>query len=298
MRGERTTVMKVTKAKPISPAMRYVYLTLGTLILCVGNYFFKFPNNFSFGGVSGLSLILARLLPSPILTPSVIVFILNTLLLVLGFFILGRGFLSSTLYCSTLLSVALVVMERIWPLSAPLTDQPLLELFFAVLLPAFGSAVLFHLDGSSGGTDIIAMILRKFTSLNTGSALACADAAVALSALFIFGIEAGLFSILGLIMKSVLVDFVTDSFRTKKCFQIITTHPDPIVDFIVHTLRRGATLEDVTGAYNHDHKTMVITVLSRSQAMALRRIVRSIDEHAFMIITTSTEIFGKGFLAD
>ena len=290
--------MKVTKAKPITPAMRYVYLTLGTLIMCVGNYFFKFPNNFSFGGVSGLSLILARAIPSPLLTPSVIVFILNNALLVLGFFILGAGFLSSTLYCSTLLSVVLIIMEKLWPLSAPLTSEPLLELFFAVLLPAFGSAVLFHLDGSSGGTDIIAMILRKYTSLNTGSALACADAAVALSALFFFGIEAGLFSIFGLILKSVLVDFVTDSFRTKKCFQIITTTPDPIVDFIVHTLHRGATLEEVAGAYNHERKTMIITVLGRAQAMALRRYIRGIDPHAFMIITTSTEIFGKGFLAD
>ncbi len=290
--------MKITKARKISPVMRYVYLTLGTLILCIGNYFFKFPNNFSFGGVSGFSLVLARLLPSPILTPSVIMFILNNALLVLGFFILGAGFLSSTLYCSTLLSILMVVMERLFPIAAPLTSEPLLELIFAVLLPAFGSAVLFHLDGSSGGTDIIALILRKYTSLNTGSAIAMADAAVALSALFVFGVEGGLFSILGLILKSVMVDFVTDSFRTKKCFQIITTNPDPVVDFIVHTLRRGATLEEVTGAYNHDHKTMVITVLSRSQAMALRRYVRSIDEHAFMIITTSTEIFGKGFLAD
>lgn len=290
--------MRVTKVKQISPAMRYVYLTLGTLILAIGNYFFKFPNNFSFGGVSGISLILAKLLPSPILTPSMLVLILNMALLVLGYFVLGGGFLSSTLYCSTLFSILLNVLERLWPLAAPLTNQPLLELFFAVLLPSFGSAVLFHLDGSSGGTDIIAMILRKYTSLNTGSALACADVVVAVSALYIFGVEAGLFSIMGLILKSVLLDFVTDSFRTRKCFQIITTNPDPIVDFIVNTLRRGATLEEVTGAYNHDHKTMVITVLGRSQALALRRYIRSVDPHAFMIITTSTEIFGKGFLAD
>ena len=290
--------MRVTKVKQISPAMRYVYLTLGTLILAIGNYFFKFPNNFSFGGVSGISLILAKLLPSPILTPSMLVLILNMALLVLGYFVLGGGFLSSTLYCSTLFSILLNVLERLWPLAAPLTNQPLLELFFAVLLPSFGSAVLFHLDGSSGGTDIIAMILRKYTSLNTGSALACADVVVAVSALYIFGVEAGLFSIMGLILKSVLLDFVTDSFRTRKCFQIITTNPDPIVDFIVNTLRRGATLEEVTGAYNHDHKTMVITVLGRSQALALRRYIRGVDPHAFMIITTSTEIFGKGFLAD
>lgn len=290
--------MRATKAKQISQPMRYVYLTLGTLILCVGNYFFKFPNNFSFGGVSGLSLILARLFPSPILTPSMIVLILNMLLLVVGYFVLGGGFLSSTLYCSALFSIVLNVMEYLWPLSAPLTSQPLLELCFAVILPAFGSAVLFHMDGSSGGTDIIAMILRKYTSLNTGSALACADVLVAVSALFIFGVEAGLFSILGLIFKSVMVDFVTDSFRTKKCCQIITKNPQPIIDFIVNTLHRGATLEDVTGAYNQDHKTMVITVLGRTQALALRKYIHQVDPHSFMIVTTSTEIFGKGFLAD
>lgn len=290
--------MRTTKAKPISPVMRYVFLTLGTLILCVGNYFFKFPNNFSFGGVSGISLVLARLFPSPILTPSMIVFILNMLLLVVGYFVLGRGFLSSTLYCSVLFSIVLNIMEYLWPLSAPLTNQPLLELCFAVILPAFGSAVLFYMDGSSGGTDIIALILRKYTSLNTGSALACADVLIAASALFIFDIEAGLCSLLGLFFKSIMLDFVTDSFRTKKCCQIITKNPEPIIDFIVNTLHRGATLEDVVGAYNQDHKTMVITVLGRSQALALRKYIHHTDPHSFMIITTSTEIFGKGFLAD
>lgn len=289
--------MIIKKAKAISPLTRYAYLTLGTLILAVGNYFFKFPNNFTIGGVSGLSLILGRVIPSPILSPSMFVLILNMLLLVLGLFFLGAGFLSSTLYCSTLFSVLLNVMERLWPLAAPLTDQPFLELCFAVLLPAFGSAILFHLDGSSGGTDILAMILRKHTSLNIGTALTCVDALITLMALMFFGPETGLFSICGLLMRAVMVDFVTDSFRSKKCFQIITSTPDPIVEYIIGTLHRGATLEDVQGAFKHDHKTMIITVLDRSEALALRRFVHGNDPHAFMVITTSTEIIGKGFLA-
>ena len=123
-----------------------------------------------------------------------------------------------------------------------------------------------------------------------------ADALITLAALFFFGIETGLYCILGLMMKSALVDSVTDSFRTKKCFQIITDHPEPIVDFIVKTLHRGATLEDVHGAYTKSHKTMIVTVLSRSQALALRKYVHSVDPHAFMVITASTEIVGKGFL--
>ena len=289
--------MKTTQARQLSGVERYLLLTAGILITAVGVYFFKFPNNFSTGGVTGLSLILGRIFPSPVLTPSVFMLIINVALLVVGFLVLGSSFAFSTVYCSLLLSLSMNVMERLWPLSAPLTDQPFLELCFAVLLPAFGSAILFHLDASSGGTDIIAMIVRKYTSLNIVTALIVADALITVSALFIFGIKAGLYSILGLLMKSILVDYVCDSFRTKKCFQIITTNPQPIVDYIMGTLHRGATLEDVYGAYRHERKAMIITVLTRSQALALRHYVHNCDPHAFMVITASTEIIGKGFLA-
>ena len=290
--------MRITKARELTTLERYLLMTAGILITSVGTYFFKFPNNFSTGGVSGLSLILGRLIPSEIFTPSVFMLIINTLLLVVGFLFLGRDFTFSTFYCSMLLSLAMTTWERICPLSAPLTTQPFLELCFAVLLPAFGSAMLFHLGASSGGTDIIAMILRKYTSMNIGLALMVADSLITVAALFFFGIESGLYSILGLLLKSALVDYVADSFRIKKCFQIITADPQPIVDFIVKVLHRGATLEDVHGAYTNGSKTMIITVLNRSQALALRRHVHSIDPHAFMIITASTEIVGKGFLKD
>ena len=289
--------MKVTKAKTVTPIERYALLTAGILITAVGVYFFKFPNNFSTGGVTGLSLILGRILPSPILTPSTLMLIINTLLLFVGFLFLGKSFAFSTVYCSMLLSLSLTVMETLWPISTPLTTQPLLELCFAVLLPAFGSAILFHMDASSGGTDIIAMIVRKYTNMNIGSALLLADCLITVAALFCFGVETGLYSILGMLCKSVLVDFVTDSFRSRKCFQIITSTPDPIVDFIVKDLHRGATLESVHGAYSGQQKTMIITALNRTQALALRRYVHTVEPHAFMVITTSTEIVGKGFLA-
>ena len=288
--------MKVTKARETSILERYLLYSVGIFITALGTYFFKFPNNFSTGGVSGLSLILGRVIPSAVLTPSIMMFIINTLLLGVGFIFIGRSFAFSTVYCSMLLSVMMAAFEKIYPLSAPMTTQPFLELCFAVLLPAFGSAILFHFGGSSGGTDIIAMILQKYTRMNIGTALMAADALITLAALFCFGVETGLYCILGLLMKSAMVDSVTDSFRTKKCFQIITNHPEPIVDFIVKTLHRGATLEDVHGAYTKSHKTMIVTVLSRSQALALRKYVHTVDPHAFMVITASTEIVGKGFL--
>ena len=288
--------MKITKAREVSTFERYLLFTIGIFVTALGTYFFKFPNNFSTGGVSGLSLILGRLIPSEILTPSVLMFIINTALLGVGFVFVGKEFAFSTVYCSMLLSALVTIFEKLFPLTAPLTTQPFLELCFAVLLPAVGSAILFHLGGSSGGTDIIAMILRKHTSMNIGTALMAADSLITLGALAFFGVESGLYSILGLLMKSTLVDYVGDSFRTKKCFQIITDNPKPIVDFIVSTLHRSATLEDVHGAYTNTRKTMIVTVMSRTQAMALRRHVHAIDPHAFMIITASTEIVGKGFL--
>ncbi|MBQ7487374.1 MAG: YitT family protein, partial [Clostridia bacterium] len=225
--------MRIKGHRTLTVYERYIMMTVGILIMAVGVYFFKFPNNFSTGGVSGMSIILGRLFPETVLSPSMFMLIINTLLLVVGFFFLGRSFAFSTVYCSMLLSLATAGMERIWPLSQPLTDQPMLELCFAVLLPAVGSAILFNLDASSGGTDIIAMIVKKYSSMNIGSALMVADIAITLAALVFFGPKTGLYSILGLLMKSALVDVVMDSFRTRKCFQIITSTPDPIVDYII-----------------------------------------------------------------
>lgn len=288
--------MKTTAAKPMSQLERYILLTFGVLLTAVGVYFFKFPNNFSTGGVSGLSLILAAAALARAHAERICLHhqhgaARGRLHLFGARFRVQHGILFRRAVSGRQRD------ERFWPLSHPLTNQPLLELCFAVLLPAVGSAILFHLDASSGGTDIIAMIVRKYTSMNIGMALMVADALITVAALFCFGIQSGLFCILGLLMKSVLVDYVTDSFRMKKCFQIITTNPEPIIDFITVNLHRGATLEDVYGAFHHERKTMIITVLTRAQALALRRFIHMNDPHAFMVITASTEIVGKGFLA-
>ena len=111
--------MKVTKAKPISPFKRYLLLTLGILIMSIGTYFFKFPNNFSTGGVSGLSLILGRVFPSSFLTPSTVMFIINTALLVVGFAVLGKGFAFSTFYCSMLLLLLILTFVPELTLALP-----------------------------------------------------------------------------------------------------------------------------------------------------------------------------------
>ena len=293
----RIIVLKITGKRVLTNLERFILMTLGVVLTAIGVYFFKFPNNFTTGGVSGISLILSRILVDPLLTPGMVMLLINVALLIVGYLFLGRGFALSTVYCSMLLSVLTALLEKVCPMNAPMTSEPLLELCFAVLLPAVGSALLFNVDASSGGTDIIAMIVRKYTHMNIGMALMIADAMVTMAAFLIFGPKTGLYSILGLLSKSRLVDYFTDAFRSRKCFQIVTETPQPIVDFITRNLNRGATLEDVHGAFSGRHKTMIITVLTRTQALQLRKYIHTVDPHAFMVITTSTEIVGNGFLA-
>lgn len=268
-------------------------LTLGTALVAVGVYFFKFPNNFSTGGVTGIAILLSYLFQG--VSSSTFASALNVAFLILGFIVLNKGFGARTVYCSILFSALLSVLEWLCPLSAPLTDQKMLELLFAVLLPSLGSAILFNMQASTGGTDIIAMILRKFTSLDIGRALLCVDVLVAASTLLI-SIETGLYSLLGLLLKSVLVDTVIESLNRKKSVLLVTTHPKEVCTYITDTLHRSATIWDAEGAYSHEEKWVVMTVLSRTQAVALRRRLKETEPDAFMLVTNSSEIFGKGFL--
>lgn len=271
----------------------WLLLTAGTLIMSAGIYFFKFPNNFSTGGVSGFSLILGHYVPS--LTPGDFVMVINVALLILGFAVFGSGFGVRTCYCSLLMSGFIWVMERLAPLSAPMTQQPLLELIFAVGLPAVGSAILFNLDASSGGTDIVAMVLRKFTSLDIGRALMASDCIITLMACVAFGMETGLFSILGLVMKSLMVDMVLENINVHKYFHIITANPKPVEEYITQVLHRGATELKGEGAYTHQGRTVMLTVVNRREGIMLRHYVKKVDPAAFVLIMNTGEIIGKGF---
>ena len=272
----------------------YALLTLGTALVAMGTYFFKFPNHFSTGGVTGIAVILSSIFPS--VSSSLFASVINVAFLLLGFGVLNRGFGVRTVYCSLLFSGMLTGLEWLVPLSGPLTDEKLLELFFGVILPALGSAILFNIDASSGGTDIAAMILKKYTGLDVGRALLLSDVVIAAAALFVFDITAGLCSLLGLALKSVLVDSAIESFNRRKAFFVISYDPEHVCDYITHTLGRGATVWQAQGAYTHAEHHVVLTVLTRGQAVLLRRYLKKIDPHAFLIVANSSEIFGKGFL--
>ena len=272
---------------------KFLLVNLGVFLLTTGVYFFKLPNNFSTGGVSGISILLGNFVP---ISTASLMAVINVALLVVGYIFIGREFGFWTTYCSLMYSLETWILEKAYPMTAPFTDQPLLELVFAMMLPGLGSALLFYCNASSGGTDIVAMILKKYTSISDiGKALFASDSVIALAACFLFGVETGMFSILGLFLKAFVVDSVIESINLCKFFSIVTSKPTEICDFIIKDLHHSSTVVDGEGAFSHQDKKVVLTAVRRGEAIRLRQRCKQIDPHCFMFITNTSEIIGKGF---
>lgn len=269
-------------------------MTVGAAALIVGNYFFKFPNNFAFGGVAGFAVVLAKILPW---TVGTINFVMNMALLLVGFLALSKSFGVKTVYVTILFSFGLSAIERWYPLSEPLTKEPVLEFAFAIILTAVGSGILFQCNASSGGTDIIAMILRKYSGANIAYMLLVTDLVVAVAAFFIFDIQTALFSFLGLLIKTIVIDNTIASINRRKYAHIVCDRQEEICDFIIHTLNRSATVCEAEGAYTHKQKFIIMCVLKGREEILLRKFIKETEPEAFMLVSNTSEIFGKGFLS-
>lgn len=221
-----------------SKLKNFSLLTISTLIMAVGIYFFKFANNFTFGGITGIAVLVAKFLP---ISASDFSFVVN------------------------------------------------------ILLPALGSAILFNIGASSGGTDVIAMILKKYTSVDIGKGLMISDLIFTLAGFLVFNVKTGLYSLFGLIMRSALIDNFIESFNRSKYFHVVTSNATCICDFIQNDLQRGATIVNATGAFTGDDKYIILTVLSPSQAVKLRNFIKEQDPKAFLLVSNTSEIIGKGF---
>lgn len=271
----------------------FLFLNLGLLFTAVGISIFKTPNHFAFGGTSGLSIILSTLFPK--WNVGFFMWIVNAVLVILGFLFLGIRSMGWTIYSSFALSFYVSICEWICPLSAPLTGDIFLELCFAVILPAVGSAMVFNVGASTGGTDIVAMILHKYTSLEIGRALMISDLGIVLVAAWLYGARTGLYCILGMILKCTVVDSAIESLNLRKVCTVICKYPDQVEDFIINDLHRSATKQKAFGSYTKQEQRVLMTVLTRSETNRLRIFLRQLDPHAFITIVNSSEIIGKGF---
>lgn len=271
----------------------WALLNLGTLMMAAGVYFFKKPNRFVTGGVSGLSILLDGV---AMLTQSQWMLIINIFLLIVGFFFLGKECTAKTIYCSLVYSLENMLFEYVFPLKTPMTQDPFLELVYGMMLAGAGSAIIFNCGASSGGTDIIALILKKYSHLDVGKSLLVVDFFIVVSSFFVYkNIQTGLYSMAGLFAHAFLIDGIIESIGRTKYVTIITLTPEPIREYILYTVQRSCTVQNVTGGYSGEAKTMILTICTRSQARRLKAKVKEIDPLSFIIITDTSEILGKGF---
>lgn len=219
----------------------------------------------------------------------------NVVLLVIGFFIFGKRFTVRTGYVAILNSLTALALERVFPIDGSLTDNKMLELIFTLLMSSVGSAILFNLAASSGGTDIIAMIMKKYTSLEVGKSLLVVDSIFTIASIKIFGIEIGLFSILGLMMKGIFVDAIIGSMNTAKLFIIITSKTEEVGNFIKKDLNRSATIIDARGLYKGSDISVFFCVTSTFESAKFRSFIKKIDPYSFITILNTSSIIGKGW---
>ena len=271
----------------------YAALTFSGLLMAVGMYFFRFPNNFSFGGVSGLAVELAHYFPE--IPKSIFMTGMDIVLILFGAIVLGRSFGIRTAYVAVVADLFINLGQFLIPLDKPLTGQPVLELVFAVGCHAIAASIFFEKNASSGGTDIIAMIVKKYTGMNIGTALLISDALISAATFLVFDIETGLFSICGLVVKSIFIDGMIASINRCKVFTIICKDPTNICDFITGHLHRSATIQRAVGAYTKEENFVVIAIVRQRQASKLMSFIETNAPDAFIAISNSSEIVGKGF---
>lgn len=296
IKTELSLLIKNRKKKrnhdPMPKWKEITLMTFAAILMAFSSHFFKYPNHFVIGGVEGLSIILSDYVGLP---PANITLISNLILLLLAYFIIGKKFVIRTGYVSILNSVTAVVLDYIMPLGSTLTDNVLLELILAVTVSAFGSTILFYVSSSSGGTDIVAMIFKKYTNMEIGKSLLMVDSVLTLISIKIFGIEIGLLSCLGLLMKGVFVDTIIQSFNTAKFFIIITSKPDEVGSFIRKDLNRSATVIQGKGLYRGKDHTVFLCVTNKYEAGLFGNFIKSIDENCFITVINTSKIIGKGF---
>lgn len=281
--------MKITKQF----AKRVLLVSIGLLILTFGMHMFLIPANLAAGGTSGLGMVAGYYFPNvPI---GIIIGIFNIVLLIISFIFIGREFGGLTVYSSILLSGFLLLFEWLVPLEKPLVDDLFINLVFGILISGVGMGIVFNQNSSTGGTDIIAKILNVFFHIEIGKGLLMADAIVVLLAAITFGLEIGLYALLGVILNSFVIDAMIAGFTRKISVQVISNELEQINNYLQQEIVRGGTIFSAIGAFTGHDKPVLYTVLNRNEFIRLRTHIRKVDPNAFVIVSYIHEVEGEGF---
>ena len=241
-------------------------LTAAVAIIAAAVYFFLVPSHASVSSISGLGIILTNFIPLPL---SVITMVLNVVLLIIGFITCGREFGTKTVYTSILLPVFIGIFERIFPNIGSLTKTQELDVLCYVLVVSVGLSILFNMNASSGGLDIVAKIMNKYLHIELGKAMSLAGMCVALSAALVYDKKTVVLSVLGTYFNGIVVDHFIFGQNLKRRVCIITKYEEELRNFILHELHSGATIYDAIGAYNLDKRHEIITIVDKNEYQKL-----------------------------
>ncbi|AWZ48058.1 hypothetical protein C3495_04180 [Clostridiaceae bacterium 14S0207] len=271
----------------------FLLMNVGLILAAAGVYFFLNTHDLAVGGVTGLAMVLSKYFP--VITMGQFTFILNTLLLILGFIFIGPKFGGKTIYASFAISIYLALLEKICPMNHPITEDLFIELLIGILLSAIGMAIVFEQGASTGGTDILAKILNKYAHMDIGKALLISDFIITLFAMVAFGPKKGMYALIGVIILGYTVDIVIDGLNICKKVEIVTNKGDEVKKFITNELDRGATVYTAKGGYTNQEKQVITCVFSKKEFIKLKNYLKEIDDTAFVITYDVHEILGNGF---
>ena len=262
-------------------------LTAAVAIIAAAVYFFLVPSHASVSSISGLGIILTNFIPLPL---SVITMVLNVVLLIIGFITCGREFGTKTVYTSILLPVFIGIFERIFPNIGSLTKTQELDVLCYVLVVSVGLSILFNMNASSGGLDIVAKIMNKYLHIELGKAMSLAGMCVALSAALVYDKKTVVLSVLGTYFNGMVVDHFIFGQNLKRRVCIITKYEEELRNFILHELHSGATIYDAIGAYNLDKRHEIITIVDKNEYQKLMNYINNLDPKAYITVYTVADM--------
>lgn len=270
-----------TKTNYLNVLKEIFILTVAVAIIAAAVYFFLVPSHTSVSSISGLGIVLTNFIPLPL---SAISMILNIALLIIGFFTCGREFGVKTVYTSIMLPFFLWLFEMILPDFGSMTNSQELDVLCYILVVSVGLSILFNRNASSGGLDIVAKILNKYTHIDLGKAMSLSGMCVALSAALVYDKKTVVLSILGTYFNGMVLDHFIFDHNIKRRVCIITKKEEKLRNFIIHDLHSGATIYESIGAYNLQKRNEIITIVDKSEYQKLMNYITKEDPQAFVTV--------------
>ncbi len=272
---------------------RFLLVNLGVIMIALSIHMFLVPSNLAAGGVSGLAIVTSSYVK--FLNPGMIMLIFNFILFLLAFIFIGKAFFGYTAYATIALSLMVGFLESTFPNINYFPDEIIMNLIFGILLGSCGMAVLFYQGASSGGTDIIAMIINKYLKIDVGKSLFICDAVVTILATITFTPRIGMYSFLGILMNGILIDKIIAGFNTRVHVYIITAHHERIKDLILNKMNRSGTYLSGKGMYSDLPRDVISLVVTKRQYIEVKNFLAEVDPTAFVIMNYVHDVLGEGF---